>query len=59
MTTTADASRLFELRQTLELERQLRLKAEQKAAGLQSLNARLRAMVMRYRADEAEAKLLN
>ena len=38
MTTTADASRLFELRQTLELERQLRLKAEQKAAGLAGTN---------------------
>jgi hypothetical protein len=55
MQTTRDARHILELQRKFAAERQLRLQAQQRAASLASVNARLNAAVLRYKAAEAEA----
>jgi hypothetical protein len=51
---TREARRIAELERRVEDERRKRLAAEQQLGGLRSAVARLRAMLMRHKAHEAE-----
>jgi hypothetical protein len=55
MQKTKDALNLQRLEQQLAAERELRLKAQQRAAGLTSVNTRLKLALQRQRLTEAEA----